>query len=264
MTGLGRDIPRDLDGKVAVVSGASQGMGLAIAERFMRAGATVFGAALEDPGVDGLTCLVEDLRTAPGCDALVARAVQDAGGVDIVINNVGGLAQPRAGITTVTDEEWQITLDLNLFSAVRIIRAALPHLLERGGRIVNVSSVAAIKPEPNIVDYSAAKAALNAYTKALAEEVGPQGVLVNTVTLGSFKTPAWTADGALGDQLAAAMGVDREKAMQLFLERLGGVTLNRWGDPAEVAAAVHFLVSGEAGYINGADLRIDGGLYKGV
>jgi putative oxidoreductase len=125
--------------------------------------------------------------------------------------------------------------------------------------------VAAVKPEPNIVDYSAAKAALNAYTKALSEELGPKGVRVNTVTLGSFKTPAWTADGALGDQLAEAMGLDdRDKAMQLFLEQLGGVTLNRWGDPSEVAAAVHFLVSTEAEYINGADLRIDGGLYKGV
>jgi putative oxidoreductase len=258
-------VHRDLEGKVAVISGASQGMGLAIAERFIGAGATVFGAALDDPGVEGLTCLVEDLRTAAGCAALVARAVDDAGGIDIVVNNVGGLAQPRAGITEVSDEEWQVTFDLNLFSAVRIIRAAMPRLLERGGRIVNVSSVAAVKPEPNIVDYSAAKAALNAYTKALSEEFGPKGVRVNTVTLGSFKTPAWTADGALGDQLAAAMGLDdRDKAMQLFLEQLGGVTLNRWGDPAEVAAAVHFLVSSEADYINGADLRIDGGLYKGV
>lgn len=252
-------------GKVAVVTGASHGVGLAVCETLMDSGATVFGAALDDPGVPGLTCLVEDLTTAAGCEALVGRAIADAGGIDFVVNNVGGLAHPRlSGITTVTDDEWAVTMNLNLYSAVRTIRAALPQLVERGGRIVNMSSIAAITPEPSTVDYSAAKAALNAFTKALASELGPQGVRVNTVSLGAFKTPAWTAPGALGDQLASAMGIDRDHAIDAMLAGFGGKGLDRWGDPREAAAAVRFLLSDESAYITGADLHADGGMHKSI
>jgi putative oxidoreductase len=253
--------------RVALVTGASHGVGRAIAETLIEAGARVFGAALYDPGIDGLDCQVQDLRTREGCEALVARAVDQAGGIDCIVNNVGGLAAPRlAGVASVSDEEWAVTMDLNLFSAVRVIRAALAHgrLIERGGRIVNISSVAAITPEPSTVDYSAAKAGLNAYTKALASELAPQGVRVNTVSLGAFKTPAWMADGALGDQLAAAMGMDRDQAIDTMLAGFGGVGLNRWGRTEEAAAAVRFLLSDQSSYITGATLYVDGGMHKSL
>ena len=254
-----------LAGKVAVVTGTSRGVGRGISERLRDEGMTVFGAARTDPQLDGVSWVEADLLTADGVYRLADTALAQAGGIDLVVNNVGGIEEPRVnGITAVSDTQWQVSLDLNLFAPVRLIRRALPSLIERGGNIVNISSVGAVKPEPGIVDYAASKAALNVYTKALAAELGPQGIRINTLSLGAIETPGWTGEGALGDQLAAATGLPRDEAIQAMLKELGGVALGRLGSVDEVAAAVVFLAGPGGTYITGADLRIDGGLFKGM
>jgi len=254
-----------LSGKVAVVTGSSRGIGRGVCERLRDEGLVVFGAARTDPELDGVTWVEADLLTADGVHRLADRALADAGGIDLVVNNVGGIEEPRvSGIAAVSDEQWQVSLDLNLFAPVRLIRRALPSLIARGGSIVNISSVGAVKPEPGIVDYAASKAALNVYTKALAAELGPRGVRINTLSLGAIATPGWTGEGALGDQLAAATGLPRDEAIQAMLDELGGVALGRLGTVDEVAEAVVFLAGPGSTYITGADLRIDGGLYKGM
>ncbi|OBH11114.1 oxidoreductase [Mycobacterium sp. E1747] len=254
-----------LSGKVAVVTGASRGIGRGVCSALRDVGMRVFGASRSDPALPGIEWVEADLLTADGVALLADTALEAAAGIDLVVNNVGGIEQPRTnGIAAVSDAEWQVSLDLNLFAPVRLIRRALPSLVERGGSIVNISSIGAVKPEPGIVDYAASKAALNTFTKALAVEMGPLGVRVNTLSLGAIETPGWTGEGQLGDQLAAATGLPRQEAIQAMLDQLGGVSLGRLGSVEEVAAAVVFLAGKGGAYITGADLRIDGGLYKGM
>jgi NAD(P)-dependent dehydrogenase (short-subunit alcohol dehydrogenase family) len=138
---------------------------------------------------------------------VIARAAEAFGGLDVLVNNAGGAPEgsgPRASFLDVGDADWHAMLELNLLSAVRASRAALPLLLERGGgAIVNVSSVNGRRPFPFVVDYSASKAAMTNLTKALSEEFAPRGVRVNAVSPGPVRTPWWTDDGGLADVMAA-------------------------------------------------------------
>lgn len=255
----------DLSGKVAVVTGASRGIGKGVCETLVAVGATVFGSARSEVEVEGVASVPADLTTPQGPGQLVAAAVEATGRLDIVVNNVGGLAEPRfKGFTAISDEEWQLTLDANLMSAVRLCRAAVPHLIETQGSIVNISSIGAVKPEPALIDYAAAKAGLNAFAKALSAELGPHGVRVNTVSCGPILTPSWTDPGGMGDMLAEGMGLDPDTAIDELLNRLGGLSIARWGLPEEVGRAVLFLASDLAAFSTGADLYVDGGLYKGM
>ena len=255
----------DLSGKVACVTGASKGIGRGVCVTLAAAGAQVFASARSPVEVDGVVSVPVDLTTPDGPSRLAEAALTATGRIDILVNNVGGLAEPRTqGFLALTDAQIQATLDLNLFSTIRLCRAALPQLIEHSGAIVNISSVGAIKPEPALIDYAAAKAALNAVTKALSVEFGPVGVRVNTVTVGPILTEGWTDPGRLGDQLATAMGVDRQTAMDQMITGLGELALPRWGQVDEVARAVLFLASDLGSFCAGADLRVDGGLYKGT
>ncbi len=165
------------------------------------------------------------------------------------------------GFLTTDDAHWQANLDLNLFSAVRASRAALPGLVERRGAIVNVSSINSRVPSAGPIAYSTAKAALTAFGKALSEEFGPQGVRVNTVSPGVVRTALWEDPNGFGGKVAAAAGVDHERFVEQIPQTFG-IASGRITEPGEVAALIVFLLSDAAGNITGADHVIDGGTVK--
>jgi len=257
----------ELTGKTAVVTGASRGIGLAIAETLSAEGAHVVGAArtitreLEKATV---ATVAADLSTPEGATALVDTALEELGGIDILINNVGGGDSDKltlAGFLDSSDDQWRHYLDVNLFSAVWTTRAALPSLVDRRGAIVNISSINAHLPAAGPVGYSEAKAALTAFSKRLSEEFGPRGVRVNTVSPGVVGTRIWRGPDRVGAKLAAAQGISREELLAALPEQFG-IASRRISEPEEVAALVTFLVSGKAANIVGADLVIDGGTLK--
>jgi putative oxidoreductase len=254
-----------MDGKVAVVTGASKGIGLAITDALSREGARVVaGARHSSPDLerlDGVVTVKVDLATADGPARLVATAVEEMGGVDVLVNNVGSFAARTEGFAAVTDADWQRSLDINLFSAVRAIRAAIPSLIERRGAIINVSSARARVPQPPVIDYSASKAALTNLSRTLAEELGPKGVRVNTVSPGPTRTSAWEEPGGFGAALAQANGASLESFLEDF-PAMAGLSTGRMTEPHEVAAIVLLLASGRIRGANGSDYLIDGGQAK--
>lgn len=269
---IGARAVASFDGKVAVVTGASKGIGLAVAQGLAAGGARVVAGARSftrelanlERSAD-VTSVAVDL-TAPRGPQLLVDAALELGGVDILINNLGGLVgrTPRfAGFLSVSDDDWYGTLELNLLSTVRAVRAVVPSMLERGGGvIVNVSSVMALLPDPSVVDYAASKAAVTNLSKGLSAEFAPQGIRVNTVSPGPVATSQWSDAGGLGDQMAAALGTDICGAMNTVAEGLGGIKLGRFGTPEDIANLVLFLASDSASWMTGANVVIDGGLVR--
>ncbi|MFE6777577.1 SDR family NAD(P)-dependent oxidoreductase [Streptomyces sp. NPDC057702] len=257
----------NLTDKKALVTGASRGTGLAITRALLAEGVRVVGCArtitpaLKDSGAVPLVC---DVTTPDGPRDLVTEAVDTLDGLDFVVNNVGGKeTYNTGGFLALDDAEWQRTLDLNFYSAIRVSRAALPHLLKRRGVIVNISSTAARAPAPPTVDYGAAKAALNALTKALDEEFGPQGVRALTVSPGPINIERWTEPEGPGAILAAAFGVPQEEVVA-YLPKRFQLTTGHIAEPAHIGSLVAFLLSGLGASVAGADVRIDDGLVKSV
>lgn len=258
-----------LAGKTAIVTGASRGIGLAIAQGFADEGANVVAGARNTGDALGkladshrLVPVAGDLATVEGVERLVETARDRFGGIDVLVNNVG-ILQPRLnGFLSVTDEDWLQTLNVNFLSAVRACRAALPWLLDSHGTIVTVSSVNAFLPDPGIIDYTASKAALTNFCKALSKEVGPRGVRVNTVAPGPVSTDLWIAESGLAAQVATATGVDPDTAREKIIESAGGFATGRFTRPDEVADLVLLLASDRAGNITGTDVTIDGGFIK--
>ncbi len=256
-----------LTGKTAVVTGASRGIGLAIAEALTAEGALVVGASrtvtpeLEKASVAAVPA---DLGTPEGVTTLIDTALSELGGIDILVNNVGGGDADRmklGGFLDITDEQWRNLFDLNLFSAIWTTRAALPSLLERRGSIVNISSINSRLPAAGPIGYSEAKAALTSLSKRLSEELAPHGVRVNTVSPGVVGSPLWRDTNGFGAKLAAAQGVSHEDLLAGISESFG-ISSGRISEPEEVAALVTFLTSERAGNIVGADYVIDGGTLK--
>jgi NAD(P)-dependent dehydrogenase (short-subunit alcohol dehydrogenase family) len=202
-----------LDEKIAVVTGASKGIGLAVTRALVAEGAHVVTGArslgndlatLEDKGL--VTFVAVDLATPEGAALLVAAAAV-RGGVDILVNNAGGVTPRPSGFASVTDEDWYASFTLGLMAAVRTTRAAIPEMLRRGGgTIVTVGSVNAFLPDPGVVDYSATKAALTNLCKSLSKELGPQGIRVNTVSPGPVSTGLWLGEHGVAQTIAAASG----------------------------------------------------------
>ncbi|MFI1796311.1 oxidoreductase [Streptomyces sp. NPDC020379] len=256
-----------LTGKTALVTGASRGIGLATVRRLVAEGVRTVGVArtvTDELAASGAAAVTADLATAAGAAHAVEAARAELGGIDLLVNGVGGGdTYSVEGFLATGDEAWDATFGINFFSAVRVTRAALPDLLERGGAVVNISSMGARVPSSGPVDYTTAKAALNALGKSLAEEFGPRGVRVNTVSPGPVRTPLWEAENGFGDHLAKAAGTD----LPAFLEQVPqmiGMTTNRMTEPEEVASLVAFLLSDHARSIMGAELMIDGGAVKTV
>jgi len=251
-------------GKRAVVTGGTQGIGAAIVKRLTGDGARVVTAARSVPtDQEVLDLFVQaDVSTAEGVATLAREALDRLGGVDILINTVGGSSAPSGGVFAVRDEDWQSVFEVNLFSAVRLDRALLPSMLARGsGVIIHVSSIQSRLPLNATIPYAAAKAALTNYSKGLANEVAPRGVRVIAVAPGFIETGAAER---LIDRLASSAGTDRAAARRGLMEALGGIPLGRPGHPEEVAALVAFLASDSASYITGVEYTIDGGTVRTV
>jgi NAD(P)-dependent dehydrogenase (short-subunit alcohol dehydrogenase family) len=253
-----------LAGKAAVVTGASRGIGLAVAEALAEEGATVVAAARTS--TPELTALARrlpvrpaqvDLTTADGPAALVEQASDTLGGLDVLVNNIGGVRPRTGGFLSITEEEWFNAFAINFWSAVRTTRAALPHLTDRRGTIVTVASVNAKLADPLVMDYSAAKAALLSFSKSLSKELGPQGVRVNTVSPGPVSTDLWLGAAGVAETVAQAQGLTPE---EIATGAAGQSVTGRFTSPREVADLVAMLASGRLGNVTGADFVIDGGL----
>ena len=180
------------------------------------------------------------------------------GGVDVLIHVVGGSRAPGGGFSALDDAAWEHELDLNLMSAVRLDRALVPSMVERGsGVVVHTSSIQRRLPlHDSTTAYAAAKAALSTYSKALSKEVGPKGIRVNAVAPGWIYT---TAAEAMVRRIAEGSGLGEEAARQSILDALGGIPLGRPSRPEEVAELIAFLASDRASAIHGAEYAIDGG-----
>ncbi|MGW5188613.1 SDR family oxidoreductase [Kribbella sp. NPDC004138] len=247
----------NLSNRTAVVTGASKGTGAAITDRLRAEGVTVLGVARTAPADAGLF-VTADLTTPDGT-AAVAEAVRAGFGTpDIVVHTLGGSSSPAGGYAVLDDDLWEVELRLNLLAAVRLDRALLPGMTERGaGAIVHVSSIQRRMPlHEATLGYAAAKAALTTYSKGLSNEVAAHGIRVNVVSPGAIRT---TSADHLADRIAAARGLTRDEAWQDILASLGGVPLQRAAEPGEVADLVAFLVSDRASAITGADFTIDAG-----
>ena len=249
---------KEFEGKRAVVTGGTQGIGAAIVKRLTAAGATVITAARSLPDQEGPSLFVQaDLSILEGVARFAQEALDRLGGVDILVNSVGGSSSPTGGVLAVADEHWQQDFALNLFSAVRLDRDLLPSMLDQGSSvIVHVTSIQSRMPLNEMIPYAAAKAALRSYSKGLSNEVAAKGIRVVAVA------PGFTATDAaerLIDLIAESSGSDRDGALKQLMESLGGIPMNRPATPDEVAEVVAFVASERASSITGTEITVDGG-----
>ncbi|MGZ0712780.1 SDR family oxidoreductase (plasmid) [Coraliomargarita sp. W4R53] len=245
-----------LQGRRALITGADSGIGAAVAIAFAREGAAIAMSYLPSEQVDadhvtelireaGVTVaqLPGDLRDAQYCRDLVAEAVDQLGGLDIVVNN-GGKQIFNEDLTTLPDEQFDDTFKTNVYAMFWITKAALPHL-PAGASIINTTSIQAYKPSDVLIDYASTKATINTFTKGLAQQLAPKGIRVNAVAPG----PIWTV-------LQVTDGQPQEK-----IAHFGEDTpLGRMGQPAELAPAYVFLASAESSYVIGETLNVNGGM----
>lgn len=255
-----------LEGKVAVVTGASRGIGLAVTRALTSEGAhVVAGARTSSAELDALVgtgtaeSVAVDLSTPSGPADLAAAALAH-GKIDILINNVGA-AHPRlGGFLTITDEDWTASLNLNLMAAVRMTRAVLPSMIAAGvGSIVTTSSVNAFLPDPTVLDYSASKAAVANFSKSLSKEVARHNIRVNTVSPGPVTTALWLGEDGVANTVARATGGDPDAVAH---QAAADAATGRFTTPEEVADLILFLASARATNVTGADFTVDGGLIK--
>lgn len=259
-----------LTGKIAIVTGAGRGIGLATAQALAAEGARVIGATrTPTPELAAVAELVvpADL-TEPGSAESVAAAAADLGGgrIDILVNCVGaGDFTPATlgGFLEVPDSQWRDLFDRNLYTAVSMARAVLPHLIESRGAMVNVSSINGTIPATGPVGYSEAKAALNALTKRLSEEFGPRGVRINTVSPGPVGTRLWRDPEGFGSLVAGSQGASYEDFMAAMPTAFG-LTTGSLVEPHEVAALIAFLASPMTADLIGSEITIDSGASKHI
>lgn len=249
-----------LAGRRALVTGGTKGVGAAVVTALLDAGAQVVATARSIPRdvPRGADYIAADVTTAEGCTKVAAETLSRLGGLDILVNVLGGSASPPGGFAALGDDHWKAELDLNLMPAVRLDRALLPVMLAQGsGVIVHVTSIQHLLPLPeSTTAYAAAKAALATYSKSLSKEVSPKGVRVVRVAPGWIETEAAVA---FVERLAAEAGTDYEGGKAIIMQSLGGIPLGRPAKPSEVADLIAFLASPRAGAITGSEHLIDGG-----
>ncbi|HEU0277975.1 MAG TPA: 3-oxoacyl-ACP reductase FabG [Rhodanobacteraceae bacterium] len=241
-----------LQGEVALVTGASRGIGAAIADELAAQGARVFGTATSEAGAQGITARlaarggegrVLDVTQGPAIEALLGSLVAECGGLAILVNNAG-ITRDQL-LMRMKDEDWRAVLDTDLTSVYRTCKAVMrPMMKARRGRIVNIASVVGLTGNPGQTNYAAAKAGIIAFSKSLAREVGSRGITVNVV-----------APGFIDTDMTRALTDTQRQALE------GSIALGRLGTPTDVARAVAFLASPAAAYITGETLHVNGGMY---
>jgi NAD(P)-dependent dehydrogenase (short-subunit alcohol dehydrogenase family) len=257
----------ELTGKVAVVTGASKGIGLAVVRALVEEGAIVVAGARNADAldaIDGVTGVAVDLTEPAAPAALVQRALDDHGRIDILVNNVGATHTRLDGFLGTSDADFEWAMQMNFYIALRATRAAITAMVEQeSGAVVNVASVNAFyEPDAGVLDYGAAKAALVNLAKSLAQEFGPKGIRVNSVSPGPVETDLWLGEGGVADTVAKASGVDKETARKNIVAGMGGIPTGRFTTPEQVATLVVVLASDRAGNVTGSNYVIDGGLIK--
>ena len=254
----------ELTGKVAVVTGGSKGIGLAVVRALAAEGARVVaGARTLDTlnGIDGVTPVEVDLVEPGGSGRLVGEAVDRHGRVDVLVNNVGGVRLRLDGFLQISDADFDRSLQLNFFAALRATRAAVAEMIkQKQGAIVNVVSVNAFfQPDGLVIDYGAAKAALLNVAKALSQELGPQGIRINSVSPGQVATDLWLGSDGVAATVGRATGVDPAAVRD---QAIAGIPSGRFTTPEEVATLVVLLASPRTANVTGSNYVIDGGLVK--
>jgi 3-oxoacyl-[acyl-carrier protein] reductase len=256
-----RGMDLGLEGKVCVVTGATRGIGLAVARRLCEEGGRVLfvgrneEALAEAAGASGGEYLACDVTDPEVDERIVATCAEQMGGIDVLVNNAG-TSYARA-LDELTDDDWRGQYELNVLAPMRLMRAAAPRMAARGGgRIVNVCSSAGKRPSLTNAAYSVTKAAELSLSRLFADSYAADNVLVNAVTPGPVASPLWTAEGGLADQNAEAKGISREEAMQAQVAK---VPLGRFAEPEEIADVIVFLCSDRASTVTGAAWSADGG-----
>lgn len=245
---------QNLDQQIALVTGASRGIGRAIALDLAKHGATVIGTATTEAGAAGISAalaeigaggkgVVLNVNEPAACDALIDSVVSEYGALHVLVNNAGITRDTLA--MRMKDEDWDAVLQTNLSAVFRLSRAVIkPMMKQRQGRIINITSVVGASGNAGQANYAAAKAGVAGMTRALAREIGSRNITVNCVAPGFIETDM---TDALDDKQKTAL--------------LGNIPLGRLGKPEDIAAAVTFLASPAAGYITGTVLHVNGGMF---
>ena len=243
---------QSLQGEIALVTGASRGIGAAIADELAAQGATVVGTATSQSGADAIAARLSglgghgrviDVADAAATVALIEAIGKDIGPISILVNNAG-ITRDKL-LLRMKDEDWQAVIDTNLSSVYRTSKAVMRSMMKaRRGRIINIASVIGVTGNAGQANYAAAKAGIIAFSKSLAKEIGSRGVTVNVV-----------APGFIDTDMTRGLPDDSRTAM------LGQIALGRFGEPADIARAVAFLAGPSAAYITGETLHVNGGMY---
>jgi 3-oxoacyl-[acyl-carrier protein] reductase len=243
--------PTNLEGQIALVTGASRGIGRAIAQSLADSGARVIGTATSGSGAGAISDylgargkgLVLDVNDAARCAAVIDEIQREFGAVTILVNNAG-ITQDQLAMR-MKDEEWDSVIATNLTAVGRLSRAVLRGMMKaKHGRIINITSVVGSTGNPGQMNYAAAKAGVAGMSRALAREIGSRNITVNCV-----------APGFIDTDMTKVLGADQTAAL------LQQIPLGRLGAPEDIAAAVNFLASPQAGYITGTTLHVNGGMY---
>lgn len=250
---------KELTGKIALVTGGTKGIGKAIADELAHLGATVIITARNEPSENSAhDFITADLTNTSDNQRLAKTITEKYGALDILINNVGGTSSPAGGFSALSEQDWENDLQLNLLAAIKVDKALLQNMIERKkGVVIHISSINGKIPlHTSNFSYGVIKAALNSYSKTLANEMAQHNIRVVTVSPGMVKTAAMET---FLKGLAAKIGKTIDETTQVVMDSLGGVPLNRLAQPEEIANLVGFLVSTKASYITGANYVVDGG-----